>query len=190
MSDSPWVESARADDPKRHLNELANLYEVARALIGARDQRQIATRIVLSGMGTLGLRSGAMFVADDKGRFTLLASAGVSDHDPGESIAIPSAPREWLLREGVFALATAGAARGLGPLRDRLVERFDASVGATISDRHGLLALLESFASLAGRACSPPGCRSTPALRRCGAPRRGRPARSRRCASPTRSSSR
>src|SRR5690242_11264381 len=173
MPDSPWIEPARSEDPKRQLAELANLYEVARALIGARDQRQIATRIVLSGMGTLGLRSGAMFVADDKGRFALLAAAGVSDHDPGESIAIPSAAREWLLREGVFALATAGAARGLGPLRDRLVERFDASVGATISDRHGLLALLvygprvlegefeehdfallESFASLAGRALS------------------------------------
>src|SRR5689334_25351072 len=110
MPDSPWVESARADDPKRHLNELANLYEVARALIGSRDQRQIAARIVLSGMGTLGLRSGAMFVADDKGRFRLLAAAGVSDHDPGESLQIPNAAREWMLREEVFALDTPAAA--------------------------------------------------------------------------------
>ena len=171
MPDSPWVEPARSEDPKRQLAELANLYEVARALIGARDQRQIAARIVLSGMGTLGLRSGAMFVVDDKGRFRLLAAAGVSDHDPGESLQIPSPVREWMLREEVFALATPGAARGLGPLRDRLVERFDAAIAGAISDRSGLLALLaygpkllggefdphdvgllESFLSLAGRA--------------------------------------
>src|SRR5437867_3847905 len=130
MPESPWVEAAvRAEDPKRRLNELADLYEVARALIGSRDQRQIATRIVLSGMGTLGLRSGAMFVADERGRYRLLAAAGASDHDPGEALQLPSAAREWMLREGVFALGTPAAGRGLGPLRERLIERFDAVVG-------------------------------------------------------------
>ena len=37
--------------------ELATLYEIARALLGAKGQAQVASRLVLSGMGALGVRS-------------------------------------------------------------------------------------------------------------------------------------
>ena len=65
------------DDPQRRAAELSTLYEAARALIGARDREQVAARVVLTGMGSLGVRSGAMFVADEGGRYRLLFSAGL-----------------------------------------------------------------------------------------------------------------
>ena len=62
------------DDSQRRASELATLYEVARALLGARNPNQVAARIVLAGMGALGVRSGAMFVADARGRYELLCA--------------------------------------------------------------------------------------------------------------------
>jgi two-component system nitrogen regulation response regulator GlnG len=138
-------------------------------------------------MGTLGVRSGALYRADERGRLRLACHHPPEASARGGVLRVERAAREWMLREGAFVLAGAVAARGLGALRDRLVERHDAAVGATIADRHGLagllllgprllddtftpvdLALLDSLAGLAALAL---GGR-TPASREAG-PRRG-----------------
>ncbi len=130
------------EDPQRRLAELSSLYEAARKLLGARDHAQVASRIVHSGMGVLGSRSGAMFVADERGRYRLLHFAGLDEAARGEQLPISAQAREWLLREGAFVVGAAAAARGLGELRDRLTDEFDAAVVAAVSDAHGLLGLL------------------------------------------------
>ncbi|HYM80355.1 MAG TPA: sigma-54 dependent transcriptional regulator [Candidatus Limnocylindria bacterium] len=122
-------------------SDLATLYEVARALLGARHQAQVASRLVLSGIGALGARSGAFFAADERGRYRLLYAAGLAS-ESGETLTLPPAAREWALREGGFAFAGAAAARAFGPHRNRLVDDFDAAAGAAVGDREGLLALL------------------------------------------------
>src|SRR5258706_16147224 len=58
------------------------------------------------------------------------------------SLTVPAAAREWMLREGTFQLGGPAAARALGTLRERLVENFDAAIGAAVTDPHGLLAIL------------------------------------------------
>ena len=141
MPPDPLTETLH-DDPQRRVAELSTLYEAARALIGARDRGQVAARVVLSGLGSLGVRSGAMFAADERGRYRLLYATGLNGPSRIESLAVPASAREWMLREGTFVLASPAAARALGGLRDRLVEHFDATVGAAISDPHGLLAIL------------------------------------------------
>jgi transcriptional regulator with GAF, ATPase, and Fis domain len=130
------------DDPQRRIAELSTLYEAARALIGARDRGQVAARVVLSGLGSLGVRSGAIFAADERGRYRLLYATGLDGQPRIETLTVPAAAREWMLREGTFQLAGPAAARALGSLRDRLAEHFDATVGAAVSDPHGLLAIL------------------------------------------------
>ena len=143
--------SARADwpaqtelgeDPRRRLAELSSLYEAARTLLGARDHQQVATRIVSSGMGILGARSGALFVADERGRYRLLHAAGIENAERGEHLPIPAAPREWLLREGAFVVGSPAAARGLAEMRDRLSDQYDATLAAAVADAHGLVGLL------------------------------------------------
>ncbi len=131
-----------SDDPQRRIAELSTLYEAARALIGARDRAQVAARVVLTGMGSLGVRSGAMFAADERGRYRLLYATGLDEPARLESLVLPAAAREWMLREGTFQLASPAAARALGNVRDRLVESFDAAIGTAVSDPHGMLALL------------------------------------------------
>ncbi len=139
---SEWPESTDLrEDPQRRLAELSSLYEAARTLLGARNHPQVASRIVHSGMGVLGARSGAMFVVDDRGRYRLLRSAGIPGAENGESLPIPAQAREWLLREGACTLGAA-AARALGDLRERLTDRYDAAVVAAVSDAHGLLGLM------------------------------------------------
>ena len=171
------------EDTQRRLAELSSLYEAARTLLGARNHLQVASRIVHSGMGVLGARSGAMFVADDRGRYRLLHAAGVDGGERGETVPVTAQAREWLLREGSFRLGGAGATRALGDLSERLSGPFDAAVGAAVSDAHGLqgllvfgprllptdydddhLALLDSLASLAAQclAARPARDASTP----------------------------
>ncbi len=130
------------EDLQRRLSDLSSLYEAARTLLGARDHLQVASRIVHSGMGVLGSRSGAMFVADDRGRYRLLHFAGADEANRGENLPISARAREWFLREGAFVVGAAAAARGLAELRDRLTDQYDAAVAAAVSDAHGLLGLL------------------------------------------------
>jgi len=130
------------DDLQLRLVELSTLYEAARALIGARDRDQVAARIVLTGMGSLGVRSGALLVDDEHGRFRVLYAAGLDGPPPAETLPVGAAQREWMLREGAFQLSGPRAARALGPLRERLAEGLDAALGAAVSDPHGLLAIL------------------------------------------------
>jgi transcriptional regulator with GAF, ATPase, and Fis domain len=127
-------------DLKQRVAELSTLYEIARDLVGAHERAQLATRVVLSGMGVLGVRSGAMFVADARGRYRLLHTTAEAASE-GASLQVPAAAREWMLREGTFAMGPA-AARGLGSLRDELVEGYDAAIGAAIPDAQGLAAIL------------------------------------------------
>ena len=139
-SSEPQTESPA--DLERRLADLASLYEVARTLLGARDSTRIASRLVLAAMGTLGARSGALYHADERGRLRL-ASRRPHDASARDGVLnVERAAREWMLREGAFVLAGATAARGLGNLRDRLVEAHDAAVGAVIADRDGLAGLL------------------------------------------------
>jgi len=130
------------EDPHRRLAELSSLYEAARALLGARSHDQVASRVVLSCMGVLGARSGAMFVSDDRGRYRLLHFAGIESAERGEILSVPAHAREWLLREGSFVTGNAAVARGLGELNDRLSEHYDAAVAVAVSDAHGLLGLM------------------------------------------------
>ena len=130
------------EDPQRRLAELSSLYEASRTLLGARNHQQVAARIVHSGMAVLGARSGAMFVADDRGRYRLLRSTGIQGAESGESLSIPAPAGEWLLREGACALVGPAAKHALGDLRERLIDRYDAAIVAAVSDMHGLLGLM------------------------------------------------
>jgi len=122
--------------------DLPTLYEIARALLGARDRAQVASRLVLSGMGALGAASGAMLVAEERGRYRLLYATGLPLDTRSETLVLPAPAREWMLREGHFTLASPGAARGLGEVRGELTQRFDAALGAAVSDAQGLAAVL------------------------------------------------
>ncbi|MFI5371624.1 MAG: sigma 54-interacting transcriptional regulator [Candidatus Eisenbacteria bacterium] len=123
-------------------SDIATLYEIARALLGSRDARQAASRLVLSGIGTLGARSGAVLLADDRRRLKLVYSAGLDDAPPGEVLPMSEDVRTWLEQAAPFALESAAAARGLGRLRDQLRDEFDAAWGAPILATEGLLGLL------------------------------------------------
>ena len=125
------------EDLRRRVTELSALYEVARELLEARTQRQVAFRVVLCGIRILGARSGALFVADGRDRYRLLYA---SAHGPkqAEVVELDEGARDWLLRERNASLPGAAAARALGPLRDRLVESADGAIIAAIPDAHGL----------------------------------------------------
>src|SRR5512141_2626820 len=88
-------------DPRLRIAELSTLYEIARALLGARDRQQAAMRIVLSGLGALGVSSGVLFLAAERGRYRLAYAAGLPGAERGEGLLLPEASREWMLREGV-----------------------------------------------------------------------------------------
>ncbi len=130
------------EDPQRRLAELSSLYEAARALLGARNHHQVASRMVHSCMGVLGARSGAMFVSDDRGRYRLLHAAGLDAAERGEILPVSAQAREWLLREGAFVTGGAAVARGLGELHEHLGDQYDAAIAAAVSDAHGLLGLM------------------------------------------------
>src|SRR5215470_17016825 len=122
--------------------DLPTLYEIARALLGARDRAQVASRLVLSGMGALGAASGAMLVAEERGRYRLLYAAGLALDARGETLVLPAPAREWMLRESHFSLAAPAATRALGDVKGELTQRFDAAIGAAIGDAQGLAAVL------------------------------------------------
>jgi transcriptional regulator with GAF, ATPase, and Fis domain len=129
-------------DLERQLNDLANLYEVARSLLGAPGPERVASRVVLSTMGTLGACSGAMYRADDRGRLKLACRYPRDPAARDGALRIERAAREWMLREGAFAIPGAAAGRGLGALRDLLAERHEAAVATAIADRDGLAGLI------------------------------------------------
>jgi transcriptional regulator with GAF, ATPase, and Fis domain len=130
------------EDSQRRLAELSSLYEAARALLGARNHHQVASRMVHSCMGVLGARSGAMFISDDRGRYRLLHAAGLDEAERGEMLPVSAPAREWLLREGAFVTGASAVARGLGELHERLADQYDAAIAAAVSDAHGLLGLM------------------------------------------------
>jgi transcriptional regulator with GAF, ATPase, and Fis domain len=130
------------EDPGRRVAELSSLYEAARTLLGARSHPHVASRMVHSGMGIFGASSGAMFVRDDRGRYRLLHAAGLDEAAMGETLPVSPQAREWLLREGAFAVGDPAVGRGLGDLRDRLVSQFASAIGAAVADAHGLLGLI------------------------------------------------
>src|SRR5258706_12182997 len=72
----------------------------------------------------------------------LLYATGHAARARVDSLTVPAGAREWMLREGTFQLGGPAAARALGTLRERLVENFDAAIGAAVTDPHGLLAIL------------------------------------------------
>ncbi|HEY2955608.1 MAG TPA: sigma-54 dependent transcriptional regulator [Candidatus Eisenbacteria bacterium] len=155
MSPSPETQPESPADLERQLAELANLYEVARALLGARDSARVASRIVLAAMGTLGARSGALFRADERGRFRLAFHYPPESAEPGDTVRVEPAACEWMLHEGAFSLAGPAAARGLGTLQGRLVERYGAAVGAIVADPQGPAALIVLGARLLDEAFTP-----------------------------------
>jgi transcriptional regulator with GAF, ATPase, and Fis domain len=118
-------------DSRHELEALRNLHDVARGLLAARRPESIASQLMYAAMGSLGARSGAVFLAADRGRLRcVLASA--SEYASAELLRVGEPAFEWLAKEGAFALRTATAARGLGPSRDALVEHFDAHAAAAI----------------------------------------------------------
>jgi transcriptional regulator with GAF, ATPase, and Fis domain len=129
------------DELRRHLYELTALYEIARCLIGARDEAQLAARIVLSVIGSIGVRSGALFAIDERGRYRVL-HAELDEPAEGRSVLVPSTAREWMLRSGAFVLRSPAARNALGDLHDKLVRDFDAVLGIAVPDSNGLLAFL------------------------------------------------
>jgi transcriptional regulator with GAF, ATPase, and Fis domain len=171
------------EDPARHLNELSSLYEVARVLVGARDHGQVALRGVFSGMTVLGVGSGTLFIDDERNRCRLLYSS-LQEHAPGETVVVPEAAREWMLRQGAFRFG-APSARALGHLHDRLAERHDAATGVAFVDPEGFLgfvvfgprifpgeipeetlALLDSIGTMIGQALASRPERAAPPPRR------------------------
>ena len=126
---------------QRRLAELGTLYEVARGLIGARDQAQVASRVVLSVMGALGVRSGALLAIDERGRYAVLHGEIDWDERP-RAVTVPAAAREWMLRNGAFALRTPEARAALGNLHDSFAQEFDAVFGVAVPDPNGLAAFL------------------------------------------------
>ncbi|MBI1799505.1 MAG: sigma-54-dependent Fis family transcriptional regulator [Candidatus Eisenbacteria bacterium] len=139
-SPDPPAEPPSDDDLELRLDALSAHYEVARALLGATEPRVVAERIVHSGMGLLGARSGAMLAFDGRDRFNVLLAT--LTEAPEASLRVPEAAREWIAAQGVFPLAGAASARALGRIRDRLAAEFDAAVGCAVADAAGLRALL------------------------------------------------
>jgi transcriptional regulator with GAF, ATPase, and Fis domain len=141
---SPSSESSleTAADLERRLSDLANLYEVARSLLGARDPARVASRIVLAAMGTLGARSGSIYRAEERGILRLVCRHPAEPAARGTVLRIDRGAREWMLHEGAFELAGAAATRGLGRLRDQLVKRVDAAAATAITGREGLEGLI------------------------------------------------
>src|SRR5262245_51237494 len=104
MSPRPRPEAPDAPAQlQRRVDELSALYEVARALIGTHDVPHIASRAVLTVMGQLGVRSGGMFAIDERGRYRLLHGEFGDDLEP-RSLQVSNPIREWMLRNGAFAL--------------------------------------------------------------------------------------
>ena len=103
---------------RRELEELRNLHDVARALLGARTFERAASRVVFAAMGSLGAGSGVLFLAEDRGRMRVALACGHDDVDVGETLRVSEPAREWMLHEGAFAVRAAGAARALGATRD------------------------------------------------------------------------
>ncbi len=136
----PMADASAREDPRERARELATLYEAARALIGARDEIQVATRIVHATLGAVGARSGALLARDARGRYRLLFGAGIPES--AALFTFPEPVREWMLRSGAFVVEDSGAARAMGALQVTLVERFDMATGAAVADREGLAALL------------------------------------------------
>jgi transcriptional regulator with GAF, ATPase, and Fis domain len=134
------ADSLSRDELERRLADLSSHYEVARALLGASEHRVVASRVIHSGMGLLGAGSGAMLTFEGRDRFRLLQStrAGAAEF----SVRLPEAARDWICDQRVFPLSGAACARALGEARDALVATLDACVGAAVTDRAGLRALL------------------------------------------------
>ncbi len=128
-------------DAARRLHELSALFEVARQLIGARDARDVGTRLVHSSMGALGARSGAFLLAHSQGRYQAAYASGPAEAGPGELLELPERARQWALRQGVFLLSGPDA-HVLGAARERLVGCFDGSVAAALRGSEGLEGLL------------------------------------------------
>jgi len=132
--------SARAD-LERRLAEVTAHYEVARSLLGATEPDVIASRLLHSGLGILGARSGVLLIADGRDRFRVLFDTQQCAADD-LAFRVPESAREWMLEQSAFPLAGAAAARGLGELRNTLRDDLEAEIGAAVSDASGLTAIL------------------------------------------------
>src|SRR5262245_22868198 len=76
-SPATWPAPEALDDAARRLYELSALYEVARQLLGAPNAVDVASRVVLSAVGSLGARSGALLLAQPGGALLLAYGTGV-----------------------------------------------------------------------------------------------------------------
>jgi DNA-binding NtrC family response regulator len=155
-------------DLERRLARLSQLLEVARALIGAPDARAAAARLCYSAMGVLGARSATLFAAEGHGRYVVRHSS-LAEVAPGEAIRLGESAREWMLREGAFALSSPGAPRALGDARERLARR-DAALGMAVADGEGLLALLVLGPRVVGEGYGPEDVAQLEALATLAAP--------------------
>jgi len=125
---------------ERELTELANLYEIARQLLGASDARRVASRAALAAMGSLGARSAAVLLAAGRGRLRAACVHGAEDAAADLApLRLDAAAAEWALARGAFRIA---GARAAAPLREALAGRFEASAGAALPGAGGLAGLL------------------------------------------------
>src|SRR5262249_1594001 len=92
---TPEPETPTRVDLESRLAQLTARDEVARSLLGATEPRVIAGRLLHSGMGILGARSGVLLVAEARDRFRVLYDT-LPTVDDDFSLRIPESAREWM----------------------------------------------------------------------------------------------
>ena len=104
---TPFDASPKASeraDLERRLAEVTAHYEVARSLLGATEPDVIASRLLHSGLGILGARSGVLLIPDGGDRFRVLFDTLECAADD-LVFRVPESAREWMLEQPVFPLA-------------------------------------------------------------------------------------
>ena len=94
-----------ADAPaalERQLNELENLYEIARYLLAPRDEHAIAVHTVRSVMGTFGATSAALLLSATRRRLALEYASGIETSAEHATLMLEPEAVDWLIEAKAF----------------------------------------------------------------------------------------
>lgn len=96
---SDFPVAAPLDATRRALFDVAGLYDVASQLLGLRDAAVIASRVVLSAIGTLRVQGGALYRREADGAYHCLSATALEW--PREVATCPRDAEQRLVRAGV-----------------------------------------------------------------------------------------
>jgi transcriptional regulator with GAF, ATPase, and Fis domain len=124
---------------ERQLNELENLYEIARYLLAPRDEHAIAVHTVRSVMGTFGATSAALLLSATRRRLALEYASGIETSAEHATLMLEPDAVDWLIEAKAFRVAHG---RALGDARERLARDYEAVLAAPLHGPDGLVGLL------------------------------------------------